>query len=102
MIEYARRRHFLHQLERAAEELESPAWVQEMVQCPTYAEGELEYEVLRRVGKAACDEVAEGGARPMTIATISRAGFTRPNYPWRQPSDFGKPGRQRRRPVARG
>ena len=47
-------------LERAAEELESPAWVQEMVQCPTYAEGELEYEVLRRVGKAACDEVAEG------------------------------------------
>ena len=31
-----------------------------MVQCPTYAEGELEYEVLRRVGKAACDEVAEG------------------------------------------
>ena len=40
--------------------LESPAWVQEMVQCPTYAEGELEYEVLRRVGKAACDEVAEG------------------------------------------
>ena len=60
VIEYARRRRFLHQLERAAEELESPAWVQEMVQCPTYAEGELEYEVLRRVGKAACDEVAEG------------------------------------------
>ena len=60
VIEYARRRRFLHQLERAADELESPAWVQEMVQCPTYAEGELEYEVLRRVGKAACDEVAEG------------------------------------------
>ena len=60
VIEYARRRRFLRQLERAAEELESPAWVQEMVQCPTYAEGELEYEVLRRVGKAACDEVAEG------------------------------------------
>ena len=60
VIEYVRRRRFLHQLERAAEELESPAWVQEMVQCPTYAEGELEYEVLRRVGKAACDEVAEG------------------------------------------
>ncbi len=60
VIEYARRRRFLHQLERAAEELESPAWMQEMVQCPTYAEGELEYEVLRRVGKAACDEVAEG------------------------------------------
>ena len=33
VIEYARRRRFLHQLERAAEELESPAWVQEMVQC---------------------------------------------------------------------
>ena len=60
VIEYARRRRFLRQLERAAEELESPAWVQEMVQCPTHAEGELEYEVLRRVGKAACDEVAEG------------------------------------------
>lgn len=60
VIEYARRRRFLRQLERAAEELESPAWVQEMVQCPTYAEGELEYEVLRRMGKAACDEVAEG------------------------------------------
>lgn len=60
VVEYARRRRFLRQLERAAEELESPAWVQEMVQCPTYAEGELEYEVLRRVGKAACDEVAEG------------------------------------------
>lgn len=60
VIEYVRRRRFLHQLERSAEELESPAWVQEMVQCPTYAEGELEYEVLRRVGKAACDEVAEG------------------------------------------
>lgn len=60
VIEYARRRRFLRQLERAAEELESPAWVQEMVQCPAYAEGELEYEVLRRVGKAACDEVAEG------------------------------------------
>ena len=60
VIEYSRRRRFLRQLERAAEELESPAWVQEMVQCPTYAEGELEYEVLRRVGKAACDEVAEG------------------------------------------
>ena len=44
VIEYARRRRFLRQLERAAEELESPAWVQEMVQCPTYAEGELEYE----------------------------------------------------------
>lgn len=40
VIEYARRRRFLRQLERAAEELES--------------------EVLRRVGKAACDEVAEG------------------------------------------
>lgn len=63
VIEYARRRRFLRQLERAAEELESPAWVQEMVQCPTYAEGELEYEVLRRVGKAACDEVAEGRRR---------------------------------------
>ena len=49
VIEYARRRRFLRQWERAAEELESPAWVQEM-----------EYEVLRRVGKAACDEVAEG------------------------------------------
>ena len=60
VVEYARRRRFLRQLERAAEELESPTWVQEMVQCPTYAEGELEYEVLRRVGKAACDEVAEG------------------------------------------
>ena len=60
VIEYVRRRRFLCQLERAAEELGSPAWVQEMVQCPTYAEGELEYEVLRRVGKAACDEVAEG------------------------------------------
>ena len=44
VIEFARRRRFLRQLERAAEELESPAWVQEMVQCPTYAEGELEYE----------------------------------------------------------
>lgn len=60
VIEYARRCRFLHQLDRAAEELESPAWVQEMVQCPTYAEGELEYEALCRVGKAACDEVAEG------------------------------------------
>lgn len=85
VIEYARRRRFLRQLERAAEELESPAWVQEMVQCPTYAEGELEYEVLRRVGKAACDEVAEGRRPgPMTIATISRAGSTRPSCPWRR------------------
>ena len=33
VIEYARRRRFLRQLERAAEELESPVWVQEMVQC---------------------------------------------------------------------
>ena len=76
VIEYARRRRFLRQLERAAEELESPAWVQEMVQCPTYAEGELEYEVLCRVGKA--------GVRPKTIATISRAGFTRLSCPWRR------------------
>lgn len=29
VIEYARRRRFLRQLERAAEELESPAWVQD-------------------------------------------------------------------------
>ena len=58
VIEYARRRRFLRQLERAAEELESPAWVQEMVQCPTYAEGELEYEVLgRRQTEDYCDYI---------------------------------------------
>ena len=31
VIEYARRRRFLRQLERAAEELESPAWVHDFL-----------------------------------------------------------------------
>lgn len=47
VIEYVRRRRFLRQLERAAEELESPAWVQEMVQCPTYAEGRRQTDDYR-------------------------------------------------------
>lgn len=35
------------------------SWAKQHVEW-SLAEGELEYEVLRRVGKAACDEVAEG------------------------------------------
>lgn len=85
VIEYARRRRFLHQLERAAEELESPAWVQEMVQCPTYAEGELEYEVLRRVGKAACDEVAEGRRQTDDYRDYIESWVHEANCPWLQP-----------------
>lgn len=100
-IEYARRRRFLRQLERAAEELESPAWVQEMVQCPTYAEGELEYEILRRVGKAACDEVAEGRRQTDDYRDYIELGPRGQAASGGSPSDFGKPGRQRRRPVAR-
>mgnify|MGYP006893729642 FL=1 len=84
VVEYARRRRFLRQLERAAEELESPAWVQEMVQCPTYAEGELEYESCAGWAKPLATRLPKAGVRPMTIATISRAGSTRPNCPWRR------------------
>lgn len=59
MLEYARRRSFLLELSHAAEELDSPAWVPEMIHRPSHIEGELEYDVLMRCGKAACDEVAE-------------------------------------------
>ena len=59
VIEYALRRDFLRELSRAAEELDSPAWVPEMIHRPSHIEGELEYDVLMRCGKAACDEVAE-------------------------------------------
>ncbi len=92
VIEYARRRRFLRQLERAAEELESPAWVQEMVQCPTYAEGELEYEVLRRVGKAACDEVSEGRRQTDDYRDYIESWVDEQAAPGGGPSDFGKPG----------
>lgn len=59
VVEYGRRRGFLRELSRAAEELDSPAWVPEMIHRPSHIEGELEYDVLMRCGKAACDEVAE-------------------------------------------
>ena len=59
VLEYGRRRGFLRELSRAAEELDSPAWVPEMIHRPSHIEGELEYDVLVRCGKAACDEVAE-------------------------------------------
>lgn len=59
VVEYGRRRGFLRELSRAAEELDNPAWVSEMVHRPSHIEGELEYDVLMRCSKAACDEVAE-------------------------------------------
>ena len=59
VVEYGRRRRYLRELARAAEELDSPAWVAEMVHRPSHIEGELEYDVLMRCAKAACDEVAE-------------------------------------------
>lgn len=58
VAEYLRRRRFLGQLAQCADALESPTWVQELVAPPSFIEGELEYEALRQVAKAACDEVA--------------------------------------------
>lgn len=52
VVEYARRRRFLRQLERAAEELESPAWVQEMVQCPSLCRGRARVRGLASRGQS--------------------------------------------------
>ncbi|MFR7798536.1 MAG: hypothetical protein ACLU37_10975 [Collinsella sp.] len=100
VIEYARRRRFLRSW--ACGRGSSPAWVQEMVQCPTYAEGELEYEVLRRVGKAACDEVAEGRRQTDDYRDYIELGPRGQAAPGGGSPDFGKPGWQRRRPVTCG
>ena len=59
IVVYLQRRPFLRELSRAVGELASPAWVAEMVHRPAHIEGELEYDVLMRCAKAACDEVAE-------------------------------------------
>ncbi len=59
VIEYARRRRFLRQLERAAEESRVPHGCRRWCNVRPMPRAD-QYEVLRRVGKAACDEVAEG------------------------------------------
>lgn len=59
VVVYLQRRPFLRELTQATEELDSPSWMGEMIHRPAHIEGELEYDVLMRCAKAACDEVAE-------------------------------------------
>lgn len=57
-IDYVRKRSFLDELDRLAEQDESPLWASELIDRPDFAEGMAAYDALCAVSKAANDEVA--------------------------------------------
>ncbi len=57
-ISYLRKRSFYRDLESGAADVEHPLWLPEMIDRPAFAEGELTYDALRAISKAANDDVA--------------------------------------------
>lgn len=57
-IDYLRKRGFYRNLDEGAEDVEHPLWITEMIDEPDFLEGELAFEALRAVAKAANDDVA--------------------------------------------
>lgn len=57
-LDYLRRRSFYRSLDRVARGVERPLWINEIVRRPDFAEGELVYDAMRAVAKAANDNVA--------------------------------------------
>lgn len=58
-IDYLQRRRFLLQLHACANEVEHPLWSLELVDRPEYSAGQVAYDALSAVSKAANDEVAQ-------------------------------------------
>lgn len=58
VVDYRRRRPFLSRLIECAEDVEHPLWITEMVAEPDYLEGQIAFDALRVVAKAANDDVA--------------------------------------------
>ena len=57
-VEYLRRRSFYRTLDRFASTVEHPLWITEAVDRPDFVEGEIVYDALAAVAKAANDDVA--------------------------------------------
>lgn len=57
-VEYLRRRSFYRTLDRYASTVEHPLWITEAVDRPDFVEGEIVYDALAAVAKAANDDVA--------------------------------------------
>lgn len=55
---WLQRRAFYADLERSASDVQHPLWLAEMVDRPDFIEGELTYDALRAISKAANDDVA--------------------------------------------
>ena len=64
-IDYLQRRRFLRQLHACADEVDHPPWALELVDRPEYSAGQVAYDALAAVSKAANDEVA-GVRRQLT------------------------------------
>lgn len=56
---WLQRRSFYDDLERGAANVEHPLWIAEMTDRPDFIEGEVTYDALRAISKAANDDVAE-------------------------------------------
>ncbi|MDY2777397.1 MAG: sensor histidine kinase [Collinsella sp.] len=58
-VDYLRKRSFLKDLQRCVDQLEHPLWLPELIDRPDgYLEGELAYDALRAVARAANDDVS--------------------------------------------
>lgn len=57
-LDYLRKRRFYSTLERYTGEVEHPLWITEAVDRPDFWEGEIAYDALSSVAKAANDDVA--------------------------------------------
>lgn len=55
---YLQRQRFYSSLAAGAEDVEHPLWITEMVDRPDFVEGEIVYDALRAISKAANDDVA--------------------------------------------
>lgn len=56
---YLQRRSFYRDLSTGAADVEHPLWITEMIHRPDFIEGEIVYDALRAISKAANDDVAE-------------------------------------------
>ncbi|AEB06627.1 integral membrane sensor signal transduction histidine kinase [Coriobacterium glomerans PW2] len=56
--DYARKRPFFDDLERCGSDIEHPLWLTELVERPDYLEGEIAYDALCAISKAANDDIA--------------------------------------------
>ena len=58
IADYLRRRPFYAALQASARDVEHPLWLAELVERPDFAEGEVAYDALRAISKAANDDVS--------------------------------------------